>query len=82
MLIEYINEALSKANYEIIEDEEPFYADIPELPGVWAQGKSFELCRRNLYDVIEGWLIVSLRQGLPIPVLNNIDIFEEPEILV
>ena len=73
MIIEYINEALSIANYEIIEDDEPFYAEIHELPGVWATGKTLELCRKNLYDVIEGWLIVSLRKGLPIPELNNVN---------
>jgi predicted RNase H-like HicB family nuclease len=82
MIIEYINAALSKANYEIIEDEDPFYADIPELPGVWASGKTLELCRKNLYNVIEGWIIVSLRKGLPIPELINISIIEEPEIIL
>jgi hypothetical protein len=40
MITEYIAAALAKAHYEIIEDEEPYYGEIPELPGVWASGKT------------------------------------------
>lgn len=71
MLIEYIEEALNKAHYEIIEDEEPFYGEIKELPGVWATGKTLEACRWNLKEVVEGWIILSLKKGLPIPELSN-----------
>jgi len=39
MIIEYIEAALSKAKYEIINDEEPFYGEVPGLQGVWATGK-------------------------------------------
>jgi predicted RNase H-like HicB family nuclease len=56
MFCEYIHAALSKATYEIIEDEEPFYGEIPELRGVWAIGKILEECRENLKCVIEGWI--------------------------
>jgi hypothetical protein len=34
MFAEYIHAAMSKAMYEIIEDEEPFYGEVPELRGV------------------------------------------------
>lgn len=34
MIIEYIEAALSKAKYEIIEDEEPYYGKVPGLKGV------------------------------------------------
>ena len=67
MLTEYIEAALSKAKYEIIEDEEPYYGEVPELEGVWATGKTLEECRKNLVEVIDGWIIVRLRKGLPIP---------------
>ena len=46
MITEYINAALSHAKYEIIEDTEPYYGEIPELKGVWATGKTLEECRR------------------------------------
>ena len=67
MLTEYIEAAMSKAKYEIIEDEEPYYGEVPELEGVWATGKTLEECRKNLVEVIDGWLIVRLRGGLHIP---------------
>jgi predicted RNase H-like HicB family nuclease len=67
MITEYIQAALTKARYELIEDEEPYYGEVPELAGVWATGKTLEECRRNLAEVIDGWLVVRLRKGLPIP---------------
>ncbi len=56
----------NKARYEIIEDEEPYYGEVPELEGVWATGKTLEECRKNLAEVIDGWIIVRLRKGLPL----------------
>ncbi len=67
MLTEYIEAALSKAKYEIIEDEEQYYGEVPELEGVWATGKTLEESRKNLVEVIDGWILVRLRKGLPIP---------------
>ncbi len=48
MLTEYIREALNRAHYEIITDEEPFYGEVPELGGVWATGRTLEECRSRL----------------------------------
>ncbi|MDL1971264.1 MAG: type II toxin-antitoxin system HicB family antitoxin [Candidatus Desulfofervidaceae bacterium] len=72
MLTEYIEEALKRAKYEIINDEEPYYGEVPELRGVWATGKTLEECRKNLKEVIEGWLIISIKKGLPIPELGDL----------
>ena len=55
MLTEYIEEALKRAKYEIIDDEEPYYGEVPELKGVWTSGKTLEECREKLIEVIEGW---------------------------
>jgi predicted RNase H-like HicB family nuclease len=72
MIVEYINAALEKAKYEIIDDEEePFYGEVPELRGVWATGKTLEECRRNLAEVIEGWIIIRIKKGLPIPPIDD-----------
>lgn len=71
MLIEYIESALEKAKYEIIEDVQHYYGEIPVLKGVWAQGKTLEACRNNLKDVIEGWLIVRLEKHLAIPAIGK-----------
>ncbi|MCK4402655.1 MAG: type II toxin-antitoxin system HicB family antitoxin [Dehalococcoidia bacterium] len=71
MITQYIEAALSRARYEIIEDEEPYYGEVPELEGVWATGKTLEECRRNLAEVIDGWLVVRLRRGLSIPSIGE-----------
>lgn len=71
MLTEYIEEALRRANYEIIDDEEPYYGEIKELKGVWATGKTLEECRANLKDVVEGWILLSVKKQLPVPQLGE-----------
>lgn len=71
MIAQYVEAALNRAKYEIIEDEEPYYGEIPELEGAWATGKTLEECRRNLAEVIDGWLVVRLRRGLDIPPIGE-----------
>ncbi len=53
------------------EELEPYYAHIPDLPGVWATGKTLEDCRNELISVIEGWIVLRLRMGDPIPTING-----------
>ncbi|AAM05532.1 TPA: type II toxin-antitoxin system HicB family antitoxin [Methanosarcina acetivorans] len=67
MLIQYIHAALERAKYEIIDDEEPYYGEVPELEGVWATGKTLEECRGNLEEVIDEWIVIRLRNGLYLP---------------
>ncbi len=77
MLTEYVEEALRRAHYEIINDtDEPYYGEIADLKGVWAAGGTLEDCRNNLKDVVEGWILVSVKQSLPIPKLGNLEITE------
>ena len=76
MLTEYIEEALARARYEKIEDEEPYYGEVEDLKGVWATGKTLEECRNNLKEVIEGWILLSIKKGLPIPALGTNEIKE------
>jgi len=72
MFAEYIQAALERAQYKIIEDEEPYFASIPELPGVRASGRTIEECRKELISVIEGWVLLRLRMGRSIPPLGRI----------
>ena len=71
MIREYIEAALVRANYEIIEDEEPYYGEIEGLQGVWSTGKTLEECRLNLANVLDGWIVVRLKKGLPIPPIGQ-----------
>lgn len=77
MLTEYIEEAMKRARYELIEDPEaPFYGEIRELPGVWARAATLEICRRELKDTVEGWILLSVKRSLPIPKLGDAEIAE------
>ncbi|MGB9938590.1 type II toxin-antitoxin system HicB family antitoxin [Methanosarcina sp.] len=67
MLIQYIQAALEKAKYEIIDDEEPYYGEVPELEGVWTTGKTLEECRRNLEEVIDEWIVIRSGNELHLP---------------
>lgn len=80
MFAEYIAAALERAEYEIIDDPEPYYAHVPGLPGVWATGRTVEECRRELISTIEGWIVLGLRMGQAIPPIGGctIDVSLEP----
>jgi predicted RNase H-like HicB family nuclease len=82
MIVEYIEAALARANYEIIRDEEPYYGEIPGLKGGWATGKTLEECRKRLSEVIERWIIIRLKIGLPIPPLGRYRIKEPKELSI
>jgi predicted RNase H-like HicB family nuclease len=62
MIVEYSNAAMERARYRLIEDDEPYYGEIPEVKGVWATGKSPEGCRRNLAAALEDWLLYSIHR--------------------
>ncbi len=74
MITEYIQAAMEKAKYEIIDDQEPYYGSIPNLKGVWATGKTLEECRRNLKQVLEGWIVLRLQRGRTIPPVKGLTI--------
>jgi predicted RNase H-like HicB family nuclease len=74
MFAEYIKAAMDKAVYEIIDDPEPFYGEIPELQGVWATGKTLEACRDDLMSALEDWIAFRLRTGRSIPTIGGASI--------
>lgn len=78
MILEYIEEALRRAKYELIDDDEPYYGEIEGVQGVWASGKTLEECRENLKEVLDDWILISIKRGLPIPQLGSCEI-REPE---
>ncbi|NJL28561.1 MAG: type II toxin-antitoxin system HicB family antitoxin [Thermoanaerobaculia bacterium] len=74
MLSNYIQAAMAKARYEILEDGEGFYGEIDQLQGVWANGETLDGCRRELQEVLEEWILLGLRLGHPIPVIDGIEL--------
>ena len=71
MLTAYINEAMARATYRILEDG-TYFGEIPGLSGVWADEATLEECRRVLQEVLEEWLLLKLRDNEEIPPLGKI----------
>jgi len=67
MLVEYIEEALKRAKYEIINDSEPYYGEVEELPGVWATGKTPKETEKNMCEAIKLHIDGLKEEHLPIP---------------
>ncbi|VVB63632.1 Uncharacterised protein [uncultured archaeon] len=84
MFAEYIKAAMDKATYEIIDDQEPFYGEIPELRGVWATGKTLESCRDRLMSALEVWDCLSSQDWRSIPAIGgaSITVSAEPVSIV
>lgn len=68
----YIYSAMAQATYEILEDDEGIYAEIPGFQGVWGHGATFDECRAELSGVLEDWIAIRLKDGLAIPVLSGL----------
>ncbi len=74
MLTAYINAAMHKAHYEILEGGEGYIGKIPGLQGVWANADKLEACREELREVLEEWIILGLKMGHHIPVIDGIEL--------
>jgi predicted RNase H-like HicB family nuclease len=74
ILTEYLRAGLDRAHYEIIEDEDPFYGEIPGIDGVWATRKTLEECREKLASALEDWVLFSVAQGREISPLGDVRI--------
>lgn len=71
MLIDYLNAAMARAKYEMLDDANPYYGEIPGFRGVYATAKTLDECRRILSEVLEEWLLIRLRRNLSIPALRG-----------
>ena len=74
MLTDYITTAMRRAHYELLPDGEGIYAEIRELPGVWANADTVEETREDLRLALEGWIALALARGISIPELDGIRI--------
>ena len=61
-----------KYKYEIIifwsDEDNSFIAEVPELPGCMADGKSYREAVANAERVIDEWIETARQLGRPIPV--------------
>jgi predicted RNase H-like HicB family nuclease len=59
------------SNYEIIiywsEDDVAFVAEVPELPGCMADGRTYQEAVANVEVIIKEWIQTAKELGRPIP---------------
>ncbi|MFA5997761.1 MAG: type II toxin-antitoxin system HicB family antitoxin [Candidatus Paceibacterota bacterium] len=66
MINQFIDQNLKRAKYKILADG-TYYAEIPRIRGVWANAKNLEDCRRELAEVLEGWLLIKVHAHEEVP---------------
>lgn len=73
MLTAYLQAAMRKAKYEILEDG-TYYGEIPGLDGVLSNSATLEDCREQLQEVLEGWVLLGVSLGHPIPAIDGLNL--------
>ena len=66
MIGEYVSKKLKEAKYKLLKNG-TFFAEIPSVKGVWASAKNLEDCRKELQEVLEDWVLLSIRDQKKIP---------------
>ena len=66
MLTDFIQKRLQGARYKILKDK-TYFGEIPGVRGVWANAKTLETCRKELQEILEDWLVLSLKSDKNIP---------------
>jgi predicted RNase H-like HicB family nuclease len=77
ILSEYISLAMAQATYDKLEDG-TFAGRIPACPGVIAFADTLRLCEEELRSTLEDWLLVGLKMGHLLPVIENLNLNREP----
>lgn len=77
ILSDYIDRAMAQAEYDKLEDG-AFSGRVPSCKGVIAFGASLRECEDELRSTLEDWLLVGLKLGHALPVIDGIDLNEEP----
>jgi predicted RNase H-like HicB family nuclease len=77
ILSEYLALAMAQAVSDKLEDG-TFAARIPSCPGVIAFALTWQQCEEELRSTLEDWLLVGLKMGHPLPVIENINLNQEP----
>ena len=56
-----------------------FYGDIPGFQGVYSNAQTLEACREQIQEVLEGWIVLGLRLGHTLPIVDGIALGVEKE---
>ena len=74
MFAEYLQAAMKRAEFEVLEDDGSIFGSVPGFRGAWANAPTREECRRELEEVIEEWILISIADHDVLPVLDGIDL--------
>ena len=77
ILSEYLEKALAEAEFDKLEDG-TFGGRVPACKGVVAFGATLQECASELRSTLEDWLVVGLKLGHPLPVIEGIDLNKDP----
>ena len=77
ILSEYLERAMAQAEYDKLEDG-TFSGRIASCKGVVAFGATLRECEDVLRSTLEDWLLVGLKLGHTLPVIDGIDLNKEP----
>lgn len=70
LLVQFIEKMLGRAVYEYDDTVNRWAGWIRGFPGVYAQGRSVEETRSDLASALEDYVLISLREGEPVPGLR------------
>jgi predicted RNase H-like HicB family nuclease len=73
MLSRYIQAAMKRAQYEILEDKS-YYGSISGFEGVWANESTLESCREQLQEALEDWILLGVSLNHELPVVDGIEL--------
>jgi len=80
MLTKYIQAAMAQAEFKLLEDG-TYFGEIPPCQGVWSNDASLKVCLIELQEVLEEWILLGLKRGHEIPVIDDINLNSKPELL-
>ncbi|HSW29237.1 MAG TPA: AbrB/MazE/SpoVT family DNA-binding domain-containing protein, partial [Longimicrobiales bacterium] len=67
MLREYLSAAMDRASFESLPEEDAMYGEIPGFDGVFAHAPTTEVCRHELEEVLEEWVLFRVSRNLSLP---------------
>lgn len=77
VLTDYSNRAMARAVYDKLDDG-TFSGRIPSCVGVVAFGTTLKECADELRSTLEDWILVGLKLGHHMPVVDGIDLNKKP----
>jgi predicted RNase H-like HicB family nuclease len=79
--LEYLKAAMTRANYEQMEDGR-YFASIPNFDGLWAVGNTRDKAAHDLYQALDNWLDVHIKIGQQRPPeIDGVDLFAPPKLV-